>query len=108
MSDLFHKDVPGEFVDHVFDTMEEADRHVFQILTKRSPLMRDYLRKRYGAKQSPQHIWCGVSVEDENATVRIRHLKEVACLNPFSVHRASARAYKRFRCRGDFLGHRRR
>ena len=76
MSDLFHKDVPREFVDHVFDTMEEADRHVFQILTKRSPLMRDYLRKRYGAKQSPQHIWCGVSVEDENATVRIRHLKE--------------------------------
>ena len=76
MSDLFHKDVPREFVDNVFDTMEEADQHVFQVLTKRSPLMRDYLRHRYGSNHSPRHIWCGVSVEDERATARIRHLRE--------------------------------
>lgn len=76
MSDLFHKDIPKEFIDSVFDTMESADRHIFQILTKRSPLMRDYLRHRYGPNLAPRHIWCGVSVEDDKATARIRHLKD--------------------------------
>lgn len=76
MSDLFHKDIPTEFIDNVFDTMETADWHVFQVLTKRSSLMRDYLQNRYGSDVVPQHIWCGVSVEDHNATARIRHLQE--------------------------------
>ena len=76
MSDLFHKDVPTEFIDKVFDTMEAAERHVFQVLTKRSPLMRDYLRRRYGSGLAPQHIWCGVSVEDNKAAARIRHLQD--------------------------------
>ena len=39
MSDLFHKDVPWQFVDRVFGVMEQADWHVFQVLTKRSSLM---------------------------------------------------------------------
>ena len=76
MSDLFHKEVPTAFIDKVFETMETADRHVFQILTKRSPLMRDYLRRRYGSHLTPQHIWCGVSVEDNKASARIQHLKD--------------------------------
>ena len=76
MSDLFHKDVPTEFIDCVFDTMEMADWHIFQILTKRSSLMRDYLRSRYGKNLAPGHIWCGVSVEDNAATSRIQHLQE--------------------------------
>ena len=76
MSDLFHKDVPTEFIDDVFETMETADRHVFQVLTKRSSLMKDYLRCRYGSNLTPQHIWCGVSIEDDKATARIRHLRE--------------------------------
>lgn len=75
MSDLFHKGVPREFVDRVFDTMEAADWHIFQVLTKRSSLMRDYLRHRYGDKRGPKHIWCGVSVEDRQATSRIGHLR---------------------------------
>src|SRR4051794_8755975 len=41
MSDLFHKDVPKEFIVRVFDTMEAAHWHTFQVLTKRSSLMRD-------------------------------------------------------------------
>jgi protein gp37 len=41
MSDLFHKEVPRSLVDSVFATMEQADWHVFQVLTKRSSLMRD-------------------------------------------------------------------
>lgn len=76
MSDLFHKDIPSEFIDKVFETMETADHHVFQVLTKRSSLMRDYLRRRYASHHAPEHIWCGVSVEDHKATSRIRHLKD--------------------------------
>lgn len=76
MSDLFHKGVPNEFVDQVFDTMEAADWHVFQVLTKRSSLMRDYLRRRYGDQCGPKHIWCGVSVEDRQATSRVKHLRQ--------------------------------
>ena len=75
MSDLFHKDVPTGFIDEVFDTMEAADHHVYQVLTKRSSLMRSYLRRRYGETGAPAHIWCGVSVEDLAATSRIRHLQ---------------------------------
>ena len=76
MSDLFHKDIPPYFVDKVFDVMEVADRHIFQVLTKRSSLMRDYLCRRYVDSVVPGHIWCGVSVEDQRALVRVRHLQE--------------------------------
>ena len=83
MSDLFHKNVPAEFIDQVFDTMETAGHHVFQVLTKRSSLMRNYLRRRYGTKLVPQHIWCGVSVEDSAGTARIKHLREAPILIRF-------------------------
>lgn len=76
MSDLFHKSVPRGFVDQVFDTMETADWHVFQLLTKRSSRMRDYLKRRYATKAPPAHIWFGVSVEDVRGAARIAHLKE--------------------------------
>jgi len=76
MSDLFHKQVSTEFIDQVFDTMEEADWHVFQVLTKRSSIMRDYLKRRYDGRLAPPHIWLGVSVEDGKNSVRIRHLQQ--------------------------------
>ena len=76
MSDLFHKEVPRAFVDRVFDTMEAADWHIFQVLTKRSSLMRDYMRERYEGARGPGHIWCGVSVEDAQAKARITHLRK--------------------------------
>lgn len=75
MSDLFHKEIPVAYVDKVFDTMERATWHTFQVLTKRSSLMRDYLRARYGNDRGPTHIWCGVSVEDGGAKSRIAHLR---------------------------------
>ena len=75
MSDLFHKEVPFSFVDIVFDTMEQANWHTYQILTKRSSLLVKYLRRRYGQGFAPNHIWLGVSVEDKNSTVRLKHLK---------------------------------
>ncbi len=76
MSDLFHKDIPRQFIDHAFDTMERADWHVFQILTKRSSLMRKYLQARYGRGCAPRHIWCGVSIEDLKARSRLAHLQD--------------------------------
>lgn len=76
MSDLFHKEVPQPFIDKVFDTMEQATWHTFQVLTKRSSLMRDYLSSRYGERRGPAHIWCGVSVEDARAKSRVAHLRD--------------------------------
>jgi protein gp37 len=77
MSDLFHKKVDRSFIDNVFDVMERVDRHVYQVLTKRSSLMRTYIRDRYRTGKVPSHIWLGVSVEDAKHTSRIGHLKQV-------------------------------
>ena len=71
MSDLFHKNIPIGFIDSVFDTMEAADHHIFQVLTKRSSLMRNYLCRRYGNKMVSSHIWCGVSIEDNMSIARV-------------------------------------
>ncbi len=75
MSDLFHKDVPEEFVSRIWDTMERANWHTFQVLTKRSSLMRDFLKRRYGAGFVPSHIWFGVSIEDRSKISRLAHLQ---------------------------------
>lgn len=76
MSDLFHKDIPRGFKGSVFDTMEEADWHIYQVLTKRSSLMRDFVNGRYKDEPAPPHIWLGVSVEDRSALSRVRHLQQ--------------------------------
>ena len=76
MSDLFHKEVPNEFISKVFDTMEAASWHTFQVLTKRSSLMRNFLKRRYGNGRGPLHMWFGVSVEDGKRKSRINHLRE--------------------------------
>jgi protein gp37 len=76
MSDLLHKEIPPAFIDRVFDTMERANWHTFQVLTKRSSLMRDFLRRRYSVRGAPKHIWFGVSVEDGSRKSRIRHLRD--------------------------------
>ena len=81
MSDLFHKQVPHWFIDKVFDTMEACNWHVFQVLTKRSSIMRDYLRRRYRDVAPPAHMWFGVSVEDHRAKARISHL----CAAPAAI-----------------------
>ena len=75
MSDLFHKNVPTAYVDRVFEVMEEANHHIFQVLTKRSSRMANYVNRRYPANSVPHHIWLGVSVEDSRRVVRIAHLK---------------------------------
>lgn len=76
MSDLFHKDIPERYISAVFDTMEKADWHTYQVLTKRSSLLRSFVNERYRARRAPAHVWFGVSVESRQATARIAHLKE--------------------------------
>lgn len=74
MSDLFHKNVPREFIGRIFDTMEHASWHTYQILTKRSSLLQKFVNERY-AGAAPSHIWLGVSVEDRKGASRIKHLQ---------------------------------
>jgi len=75
MSDLFHKSVPVEYISRVFDVMEEAKQHTFQVLTKRSSLLRNFVNARY-SKLAPPHIWLGVSIESPALLVRLRHLQQ--------------------------------
>jgi len=72
MSDLFHKKVPLNFIKKVFDTMNHANRHRYQILTKRSKRLLEIDRYLPWAK----HIWMGVSVETENYVGRIDDLRK--------------------------------
>ena len=76
MSDLFHKKIPKGFLDQVFDTMDKADWHTFQVLTKRSSRLRNYVNARYGKKKAPAHIWLGTSVEDGTKLSRIQHIQD--------------------------------
>jgi protein gp37 len=76
MSDLFHKDIPWTYIGAVFDTMERADWHVYQVLTKRSSLMQKFINKRCRDQEAPRHIWFGVSVENAQAVSRIAHLQK--------------------------------
>lgn len=76
MSDMFHKDVADEYLDRVFDSMEAADQHIYQCLTKRSSRMRNYVNARYGERRCPPHIWLGVSVESDEQLVRLEHLRQ--------------------------------
>jgi protein gp37 len=75
MSDLFHKEIPKDYISRVFDTMERADWHTYQILTKRSSLLQKFINQRYKNCKAPPHIWFGISVENEQATSRIAHLQ---------------------------------
>jgi protein gp37 len=71
MSDLFHQDVPLPFIQRVFDVMRRADWHTFQVLTKRA----DRLEKLAPELPWPANVWMGVSVEREDYTFRVDHLR---------------------------------
>jgi protein gp37 len=72
MSDLFHKDVPTEYIRKVFAVMRRAEQHTFQVLTKRS----DRLLKLSQALDWAPNVWMGVSVESEEYVFRIDHLRK--------------------------------
>lgn len=73
MGDLFHEDVPLEFIQHVFATMGACRQHVFQVLTKRS----DRLRRLASQLQWPENVWMGVTVEGMKTLHRIKNLQLV-------------------------------
>lgn len=84
MSDLFHADVPDEFIMQVFDNMGAAERHTFQVLTKRPERMRRLLRAYYRnvgntftAFGGPhKNVWVGVSIESADYAWRADMLRE--------------------------------
>lgn len=67
MSDLFHEDVPNEFIFDVFTIMARAHWHTFQVLTKRPERMAELVAEPVedGEEPPPRNIWWGVSVEDQ-------------------------------------------
>lgn len=73
MSDLFHPEVPFEYIRDVFDVMADTPRHTYQVLTKRS--------RRLAALGSrlewPPNVWMGVSIESGRYTFRADHLRTI-------------------------------
>ena len=72
MSDLFHHDVPLEFVQQIFSTMRETPRHTYQVLTKRS----ERLAALSAEIDWPENVWMGVSVENTDYLYRINNLRK--------------------------------
>jgi protein gp37 len=79
MSDLFHKDVPFDFIRRVFDVMAKAHWHQFQVLTKRA----ERLEELSPAIEWPENVWQGVSVENADYAFRIDHLRRAGAKTKF-------------------------
>ncbi|HVV87620.1 MAG TPA: phage Gp37/Gp68 family protein [Kofleriaceae bacterium] len=78
MSDLFHEQVDETFIGRVFDSMNAASWHTYQILTKRAERMRSVTRRLHRERVEHPHIWLGVSVEDRRYGLpRIDVLRDV-------------------------------
>ena len=73
MSDLFHKNVPFEFIDKVFKVIEDTPQHNYQILTKRAERMAEYFETR----NIPQNTWIGVTVECVETKSRIDFIRSL-------------------------------
>jgi protein gp37 len=74
MGDMFHEEIPLEYIQRVFRTMKEADRHIFQVLTKRSSRMLElapYL-------PWPDNVWLGVTIESAKYSYRADNLRKTA------------------------------
>ena len=71
MSDLFHEDVPLDFIQDVFSVIRQASWHIFQVLTKRSKRLIDLNE----FITWPDNVWMGVSVENEDYKYRADHLR---------------------------------
>jgi len=76
MSDLFHEDVPDDYVCRVAEIMDQADWHTYQVLTKRVDRMAHLLQTKLRFAAERSHIWWGVSVENrQHGLPRVRHLQ---------------------------------
>jgi len=74
MGDLFHKDIPVEYIQQVFRVMKENPQHVFQVLTKRADVLNYYDSE--GWLEWAHNIWMGVTVENTSVVKRIDLLRE--------------------------------
>ena len=79
MSDLFHQDVPLEFIQKVFGVMRQASWHTYQVLTKRSSRLSELTED----VDWPVNVWMGVSVENRTHTFRIDHLRQTGTHTKF-------------------------
>lgn len=80
MSDLFHKEIPEEFLLKCFKVMLDVDRHAYQILTKRPSRAARFVenhRDLFAHDGLPDHIWIGTSIENQDVAYRVRHLLAV-------------------------------
>lgn len=75
MSDLFHEDVPADFIELVWQTMAATPRHTYQVLTKRPERMAEVLRE--SRFRILPNVWLGTSVEDDRVLERLDHLRLV-------------------------------
>lgn len=73
MSDLFHENMPFEFLDKVFQTIEQTSIHQYQILTKRESILEEYFKTR----KVPKNVWLGVTVENSKTKNRIDALRNI-------------------------------
>lgn len=76
MSDLFHKDIPVEYLQKVFKVIKENPQHVFQVLTKRADILRYYDSE--GWLEWPHNLWMGVTVESKDVIHRIENLRNTS------------------------------
>ena len=73
MSDLFHEQMPFDFIDKVFDVIAKTPQHKYQILTKREKILDEYFKER----TLPKNVWLGVTVENSANKHRIDYLREI-------------------------------
>jgi len=86
MSDVFHADVPEDYLRDMFAVMQEAAWHTYQVLTKRPARARRFVERNRDLFQHgeyPEHIWIGTSVESRDVTFRIDHLRAVPARTRF-------------------------
>lgn len=107
MSDLFHPDVPFQFIEKVFDVMRQAHWHQFQVLTKRPERMADFMQTRT-TTDIPPNIWLGTSVENRKYMHRIDTLRNITAAVRFLSLRTTARRPRTIEPERNTLGHRRR
>lgn len=81
MSDLFHDDVPEDFIRRVWSVMEQTPRHTYQILTKRPERMREVVTKL--GLPAMEHVWLGTSVEDAAVLPRLDDLRATPAIIRF-------------------------
>ncbi|MDR1897713.1 MAG: phage Gp37/Gp68 family protein [Prevotellaceae bacterium] len=73
MSDLFHHDVPDEFIGKVMSIIVMTPQHHYQLLTKRAERLAEYFTNH----PIPENVWLGVTIENQSSKIRMEHLRKL-------------------------------